>query len=512
MKIILLSLIPLLAYSIPVTKKLEDGYFELSNDNDKEITFNEIKKVIFFTSKTDCFNCDKIRKNLQTLIDKNEKLSIITLLIDCDKNEKTCQSHIGKRKAPAIVLVIGSKLVFYYGDYSPKSIQEFIDKRYITLRLQNYSQKAYEEELEKSKKTQNAIVIYGGYDDDFKNVMLLQLSQHEAEDAFFICANDEHCLKFFNKPEKDLIFIKANRKIHLQAESFKTFEELQTRLYNFKNIFFIPFGVEFERKVIDEMSQTVILTIYEENEQTKNEIQVFKEIMTKYSKRCFASIIKVYELDSDQKTLFKKFQKEIGLSKFPKLMAIEPDMDTMKIQKYFYSFIEIIPEKVNQFLQDWINRKIEPTKKSQKVSKNEKYEGFSVINHDMFKDKVFIKEQESIVLIHKNFSEDKKSKNFLENLKKLTLKDQFSGLKYFLIDGDLNDLPVFFVENPSFLIFSKNSWENPLVFDKDNFKQLVEIVEKRKELTIGGGDGEEDPDLDLKHPERIFDAEISDDL
>ena len=441
----------------------------------------------FFFHSNDCSNCGKIRKNLQALINEFSQKDCETFLIDCAEFNNLCESKIGKRKPPAILLQISSKMLYYYGDYSSDSIRKFVTERYFENRIKDFSVSEFKAETEKAKKTQYGIIVYNGNNEDFLTHFLIPLSQFELSDTILRCRKPEDCYELFREePDKEILFVKITRKRFLAVSYFKDFDSFQNSFYNFKNLFLIPFGVEFEKKVIEEMSQTIILTMYEQTNDTENEIESFKSTVSKYANRCYASIIKVYELTPVDRKIFDTFRKEIGLEKLPKLMIIEPDMETLKIQKYFYSFVDIIPHQVDSFVVDWLNRKLEPSKRSQNVRNGERYEGFNVLSCDQFKQKVFIKKQESVVLVHKNFNKDKKSQRFLEMFKRISKQSQFSTLKFFIINSELNDLPVFYVESPSFMVFSKDSWENPLVFEKEDVKKLIEIIEKRQSLTIGG--------------------------
>ena len=463
----------------------DDNFLVLKNSNFKELTSQTNSKIIFFFSQKDCNNCQKIRTNLSSLIQENIELGISTFLLDCDQNSDSCKIKLNNRKPPAIQIQISSKFIFYYGDYSLKSIKEFIDKRFVNSKIRLFKIEEFKTEIEKSKKVQQAILVYRGNDNNFKNNLLTPMTQFEPDDSYFICQKGNNCDYLFEEyVSSDISFIKADRRFFTNSNKFDSFENLQSHFYNFKNVFLIPFGIEFEKKVIEEMNPTIILTISEDNELSKSEVDLFKSIVLKYSKRCFASIIKTYSLSKTQYKILENFKLELGVENIPKLIIIEADMETLKMQKYFYSSNEIKEHLVSEFIDDWFNRKLEPSKRSENIREGVKREGYDVISHDTFKSKIFIKKQESVILVYQNLNQSNSNRKFFDLLKKVSSDKQFSNLRFFIIDGLKNDIPVFVTKIPTFLIFSKDSWENPLVYDKDDEKQFIEVLKKRKELVF----------------------------
>lgn len=63
---------------------------------------------------------------------------------------------------------------------------------------------------------------------------------------------------------------------------------------------------------------------------------------------------------------------------------------------------------------------------------------------------------------------------------------KYPNFKYFYINKSLNDIPIFIEKVPSFLIFAKNAWDSPLVFDRHrkHLQEFNEVIEKRHKLLI----------------------------
>ena len=203
-------------------------------------------------------------------------------------------------------------------------------------------------------------------------------------------------------------------------------------------------------------------------------------------------MIPLKEMSLEQKTILQKLKDELGVDTLPKVLILEADMETLKLQKYFYPFMNVNKNDFSGFLQDWFNRQLDPTKKSETIQVGTERHGFEVLSADIFKSRVFVKKQESVVLVHKSMDGDLTSRKFLTQLRVLVNDSKLSALKFFLINGDKNDLPIFVAQYPCFAIFSKDSWENPLVYDKDNPTQLRELIDRRQELVF---DANTDEDL-----------------
>lgn len=470
----------------------------LDDSNHEEITSKSDPKVLFFHAAADCPNCPKVMAAVASLAPEHAKHNVPTFLVDCAAAPQTCRKRLNNRKPPAVAVQIASKFVFYYGDYSAKSLGEFVGRRLLTDHLRPFSAEEYNKQVDRTRKEQHTIVVYRGDNVFVRESLLRPLSQLEPEDVYLLCPPSGPCDRLFPDSRQDLLLIKADRKSFLVGEDLQSFEQLHSAFYGFKNVFLIPFGVEFRKKVMEEMSPTVVLYVPKKapREAAEADVEVFKATIVEFSKRCYAAIVREAGMDREQRELLRALKDELGLDDLPRMMVLEADMDTMRLQKYTYPFLDVKAGEMTEFLNDWMANKLEPSKRSERLSPGKRYQGVEVLSHDLFKKRVFVAGQESAVLIHKGLQSDRKSGRFFEMLKGLKDASEGQGLSYFVVDAELNDVPVFVSKVPSIAIFTKDSWDNPLVFDVEDARKLREVVAKRKELVIdlsgeaAQGDGE----------------------
>lgn len=111
---------------------------------------------------------------------------------------------------------------------------------------------------------------------------------------------------------------------------------------------------------------------------------------------------------------------------------------------------------------------------------NPTYQKFHLLNSENFQNKVFVKGQESIVLIHEGYEEDSNSKinkKYWQFLKKLKGISRFSSLKFFVINGLKNELPIYYEQLPTFHLYSEDQWSFPLTYYKEDVDKFVNIID-----------------------------------
>ena len=61
---------------------------------------------------------------------------------------------------------------------------------------------------------------------------------------------------------------------------------------------------------------------------------------------------------------------------------------------------------------------------------------------------------------------------------------RFNSLKFFVINGLKNELPVYYEKLPTLHLYSEDQWSFPLTYYKDDVDKFVDIIDKRKELVV----------------------------
>lgn len=89
-----------------------------------------------------------------------------------------------------------------------------------------------------------------------------------------------------------------------------------------------------------------------------------------------------------------------------------------------------------------------------------------------------------MVLYHRDFERDEKSKKFLKILNKLSKKEKFAGVKFFAINAEKNELKHFYHDEPPLLIlYSKKDLLNPIYYEGEpEWKKVLKFVKSKKDL------------------------------
>jgi hypothetical protein len=342
------------------------------------------------------------------------------------------------------------------------------------------------------------------YNYDLKNkgfLLFYDLNKLEIDDKFYYCENNQKCLDYFKEDNLDsnLLLIIQNRKKFLRIENYEeNFKDLIKIFSKFRNPFFIGFGDEFKKKVLDEMIPTLIL-ITEYNEENEKDIISFKENAKKFKNNMHATLILKNEFSNNQKALYDRLQNTLGFDEtdeFPMVIFLEPNLETMKLNQYRLS---LSSQSIEEFLELLFRGQVKPFVKSEKL-KETIYENFELLNGNNIEQKVHNDKQESIILIHKGIQNDNESRAYYNFFKKIRDMTRFNSFKYYLINGIKNDVPFFLNKLPSFVVFSNNNWKYPIVFNEHSqtLQKFIDVLDKRKELII------HDEDFKLEDIENIF--------
>ena len=57
-------------------------------------------------------------------------------------------------------------------------------------------------------------------------------------------------------------------------------------------------------------------------------------------------------------------------------------------------------------------------------------------------------------------------------------------MKFFVINGLKNELPVYYEKLPTLHLYSEDQWSFPLTYYKDDVDKFVDIIDQRKELVV----------------------------
>lgn len=101
-----------------------------------------------------------------------------------------------------------------------------------------------------------------------------------------------------------------------------------------------------------------------------------------------------------------------------------------------------------------------------------------------FEKHVFVDNQDSVVLYHGNMSPDNMNDLYLNITKELAEREEFAGVKFFLIDGNKNEIRSFnSFDKPVLLLYSRRDPTFPRIYDrKPDLESIRVFIETRKTL------------------------------
>lgn len=446
-------------------------------------------KVIFYTHRAAiCPNCKAVEKTISELIPvygKDFPLDPNFFLLNCDHDSAICEKRLRNRKLPALEIRIGFKDVYYHGDFSPESLEDFLNPR-LTDRFEKYDSEKFMRLREQQQLTKYVIAVFKNADHDAISKTVENLMHLEYKDHFFYCDGNVECLLMFvTNPQSNLLLLKYDSREFLTVEPGMTFIQLVANFNNFKDPLFIPFGVEFEKSVMQEMKPTLIYIVDRDWDEFEKSLEVFKAQARLHVKYLHACIIKTHELTSKQMKLYNQFAEMISIDHYPLplVMMVEENTQTKQLVKYFFEMDSLNNNDLQNYIDAWRHRLLKPTPRNE--YKHPHYiQDMRVISYNDFDFRVFVSGKDSVLLVHRGFEECETSTSLLKIMKELSEQQKYQSIRFMIINGIKNDLPIEVERIPCFLIFADDLWEHPLQFSKStaSLEELMKIIDNRHEL------------------------------
>jgi hypothetical protein len=468
----------------------KDGdFYLLTAINSAKILKEERNMIILYIKgEGECQKCPKAKESLGQMISTYQVAypdEPNFFIVNCENEIQICADRLKSRTLPAVDVRVSGKDSFYFGDYSVKTIDEFLKPRLVS-RIEKYSPVQFEKLKENQRSNQNVIAVRKELGDS-KSIRLFEsLMRNEVDDKFVDCDGKTECLLMFEKnPDEDLLLILNDRMLFIKLAQEQLFKTLLQKYKEFQSPVLITFGVEFEKKVISEMNPTLVFIVDNDSAEIQEAIRIFEDQVKTHKNKLFASLIQKHRLDVKNRNIYNRFTDSIGVDDYPLplVVMVEPDMDTMRFNKYIFSMDKVTPLTLHNYIDSWHNRRLDPTPKSE-INAPTTYEGLPVLTFKDFKDRVFVAGQETVVLVHNGFDKCNRSKAMLRITKMASKETRFKSIAFMLINTQKNDLPVFISQTPSFLIFTEDLWQYPIAFDKPHptFNDLASMLDKRKDM------------------------------
>lgn len=464
------------------------NFFQITNTNIDSFNNNWDGVFVYLHKSEKCDLCVPAIKNISKLALKyNDPFSSRNRfgIIICE-NSLICP-QFSSQKPPVLLYKIKKQFKLYSGNFTDESIQNFVMSKIDKEPLLVENETFWKLVGKNNKRFLVSAIFKGKYDlknEDF--LIFYDLVKMEVDDKFYYCEENVKCFELFKGGgDSEVLLIFQNRKKFLKIKDMKDFNELVSVFNSFKNPFFIDFGEEFKKKVLEEMIPTLIF-ITDYSDKYEEEIILFKEHSVKFKKNMQACLILKNELSNKQKTLYDKIEKIFGFDEndqFPLIIFVEPNIDTMKLNQYRLSVTS--SQNLEEFLNSLFKGEIESHVKSEILTKT-KFENFEILNGINFKEKTFKDSQESIIFIHNGLFSEKETKSYFKFFKKIRDIARFKILQFFIVNGVKNDIPIFVDKMPSFVVFTGANYDYPIVYDEpsNKLKKFIDILDKRKEMVI----------------------------
>jgi hypothetical protein len=467
----------------------EGDFLWLTKNNIKQLLNHDRVMVIFYTHRAEiCSQCKEAEKTVAKMIPEygtDFPGHPNFFLVNCDHDSAICEKRLRHRKLPTLEIRIGKKDIYYHGDFSLESVQDFLNPK-LTNRLEKYDSQKFTQMREQQHNDKHVIAVFKTSESQGLLRPIENLMRLEFKDHFIHCDGNIECLLLFVKdPDSNLLLLKKNAREFLKVSHEMSFIELVADFNHFKNPLFIPFGLEFERSVMQEMRPTLIYIVDSDREGLEHSIEVFKAQARLHVKYLHACIIKKHHLSEKQMKLFNRFAEMISIDHYtlPLVLMVEQNPQTKQLIKYYFLMSQFNSIDLYNYIDAWRHRLLKPTPRNQ--NKHPHYiEDMRMISHDDFDLRVFVKGKESVLLVHTGFEESQISRQFLNLQKEASKQRKYEKISFMVIDGVKNDLPVEIERMPCFLIFAENVWNHPLQFSKPTatLEELMRIIDNRSEL------------------------------
>jgi len=466
----------------------EGAFYWMNRLNIQQLLKQNRVQIIFYTHRAAiCPNCKAAENNVASLIPtygKTFPMDPSFFLLNCDHDSAICEKRLRHRKLPTLEIRIGFKDIYYHGDFSVESLEDFFNPR-LTDRFEKYDSEKFMRLREQQANYNKVIAVYKlGHENIPK--LLDNLMNLECRDHFIYCDGNVECLLMFvANPESHLLLLKPNNKEFFKIDPNMPFTELVADFNNFKDPLIIDFGDRFERLVMKEMRPTLILIMDRDWQESDQSLRIFKQQARLHVKYLHACIIRRHTFTPKQAKLYKRFSEAISIDHHPQppVMIVEQNSQTKQLIKYFFEMDSLNDQVLYNYIDAWRHRLLKPTPRNENKHLHN-IEGLRVISRNDFDYRVYQSGKESVLLVHRGFDDCETSASFLRIMKEASEQTQYLPIRFMVINGLKNDLPVEVKTIPCFLLFTEDVWDHPLQFAKASatLEELMQIIDNRHEL------------------------------
>lgn len=468
---------------------LQDNLYQLDASNYDRFIAQYPNSVIMLNTNTDCHICeDAYKTHMEVSAEYNKEGSATKLgVVKCQNSSSLCR-RLSSKKSPVLFMSIRGEHVYFGEMYSKRNVSEFISQR-LRFKVKDFNPATFDSEKSASNVELKAIVLVKEHAKQTTLDIFHDLARYELEDVFMVC-KQEKCMKYFG-PDADVVYLLNNKRKAFRMDQVPDFHHLINEFFAFKHPFVIDFETEFKKRVVDEMTPTLVyITDKVEDDEDRG---VFEKAIEKFDKNMLACIVEVNNLSPEAKKLYAELIDTLDLEgiSYPLITYLEPDLETLTLSQYRYNNtleLLLLKEFISSLFNGQAIKYIKYEKKHPAFEKN-----LPVLNALTFKNNIFINDKESVVLVHRGFDKCDVSRRYLDHVAMLSKENEFKSLFFAVINGVKNELPTYIEKLPAILVFTKNSWDYPIVFtdSPSNINKFNKLLKDRKKVVFSMSDGED---------------------
>lgn len=414
--------------------------------------------------------------------EKDDRIPFATF--NCNRHINFCANH-AIPSFPFVKFYIRGHPLTYYGERNKKNVDNYIKNIMMTVpkTKDEESFKKIINSIERDKlvmfyigkKTTKPYHIFDLAAKYYNKINFYHLENIDLEYLRFLKIFEDSTIK--ESKFKNGIFGFINSK----AEHFNgyiSFDNLDNFIYKLKHPDLIELGPTYQDLVSQDPQQFMVIFLPTLEDDLIKEFERFGKDHKK------EITLLVANQDTYYPELYSNLKESLLIedSDIPCVRIFESTFSLRNLDKFKFPG-ELGYNYYQEFLRAFKSSSIFPYLKVENLQV-ERRGNFKVINSYSFQDNIRVSGQDSILLYHSDIDMHEPSKKMFDALNKLSVKDKYKSIKFFMIDADKNELKSFFHDlRPVVLLYSKRNLMRPIVYEKEaNLKMLKKFIKSKRNV------------------------------
>ncbi len=480
-------------FSLQVFSMADWGYPEIDdivilNPQNHDEFLEKYEEVFIYYYLPDCKYCILLEKFLPDLAleFKETEKRVPFASLNCNRHMSYCDGH-AIPTFPFLKFYIRKHPLTYMGARTKNDIKYYIED------------KLYLEPLELNEdsfftlmdRTKNIGIFHAFYFGKKKSKLYhifdLNFKYHQEIDFYFIESPKD--LKRYiksgifedsvlqkSKLKSNIFMIKDDKSYHFNNKP--TFDNLDKFIFNLKHPNIITLNKNFYKVVANGPEQFFVLFVNSMEDPNIPEFEKFAKDNRREMNFLIASE------DTFHTEIFTNLKDRLLIedTEIPCARIFESVFSLEKLDKYklpgelSYSYYqELFTAMRSNTISSYLkNRVLEKTS----------YGNVKALNAHIFEENILVAGQDSVVLYHSNFDQDEESQKMLDIVNEFSEKERYKNVKFFCINGDLNEIRSFSHDiKPILLLYSKRNLLSPKFYEgPPNKKAIKKFIKSKKDI------------------------------